>query len=160
MNEKLFQVGIKGIIQKDNAILLLVSQYDSTDQPLYDLPGGRIHQNETTTNETLTRELTEELPGVTNIKIQELIGAAVMPKNFPSGIGWLLLFYTVDATLPKTIKLTAEHTRFEWIDAARLEQIFHDQNRSEEFHQELYDICRQAITSKQKSRVSTVNATI
>ena len=51
-------VAQKALIEQDGKILLV--QYPSTDHYLWDLPGGRLHNDETAI-EGLVREVTEEI---------------------------------------------------------------------------------------------------
>lgn len=145
MDEKLFQVGVKGIIYKNNEILLLTGHYESSTKPVIDLPGGRIHKDDTTVEQTLLRELTEELPGISDIEVGQLIGATHMPKDFPGGIGWLLLYYAVSAVIPDPVRLTNEHEKYEWVTLDRVTEIFQDTKKSADFHSEMYEVCRTAL---------------
>jgi 8-oxo-dGTP diphosphatase len=112
-NEKLFNVGVKGIIQDSKrGIILLHRDYKSGD--FWDMPGGRIDQDEDF-KDTLLRELAEELPGITNIKIGKLLGAFRLKKDINENVSLVLLYFLVDARLPDEVKLSDEHESYVWI---------------------------------------------
>jgi ADP-ribose pyrophosphatase YjhB (NUDIX family) len=59
MAERLFQVGIKGLI-RDNAGKILLLEIPKGTESYWDLPGGRMDEGETF-KQTLARELREEI---------------------------------------------------------------------------------------------------
>ncbi|NBX97491.1 NUDIX hydrolase [bacterium] len=101
---KKFNVGVKGIIKTDQGYLILKHAKGH-----FDTPGGRIDDNEDF-KDTLQRELGEELPGITNIEIGDLIGAFRLQKDIDGDISLVLLYFLVNATLPDPIALSEEHT--------------------------------------------------
>jgi 8-oxo-dGTP diphosphatase len=109
---KHFFVGVKAVIIKDGKILLLK---DSSRPDFWDVPGGRIDENETI-QEALLRELDEELPGIINPRIGNLIDAYRIPGSIKDDMGLVLLFYAVEADFPEKITLSSEHTEYEWLD--------------------------------------------
>ena len=108
---KNFFVGVKAIVIKDDKILLLK---DSSRPDFWDVPGGRIDDNETI-EQTLLRELTEELPSHTNPHIGELLNAYRIPGSIKDDLGLVLLFYRVDVDFDGEITLSSEHTGYEWL---------------------------------------------
>jgi len=68
MAEKVFNIGIKGVIIKDNKVLLLRANAATGRKDIWEMPGGRIDKGETIT-QTLVRELKEEVTGIKNIKM-------------------------------------------------------------------------------------------
>ena len=66
---KKFYVGVKGLIKTDQGYLIL-----KHTKGHYDTPGGRIDGNEGF-EQTLRRELSEELPGISDIVVGDLVGA-------------------------------------------------------------------------------------
>jgi 8-oxo-dGTP pyrophosphatase MutT (NUDIX family) len=60
MAPKRFQIGVKGIIVVGDHVLLLKRAGDAMG-PFWETPGGRMEEGETV-EETLRRELAEELP--------------------------------------------------------------------------------------------------
>jgi 8-oxo-dGTP pyrophosphatase MutT (NUDIX family) len=109
---KTFFVGVKGVIAKDNHILLLKK---NGDRPFWDVPGGRINEGETI-GQTLVRELKEELPSLATITVAELLSAHALTRNIQDTTSLTLLFYRVEATFTSDdIKLSSEHSEYEWM---------------------------------------------
>jgi 8-oxo-dGTP diphosphatase len=128
--EKLFHVGVKALITDyENNILLLKSPGWKKEkiEEHWDIPGGRVEEGNTLI-ETLNREIKEET-GITEIINEEFITAVVSNHKFTieSGhnVGLVLFIYEVDIPDNVTIKLSDEHTAYEWVDkreaARRLE---------------------------------------
>ena len=107
---KKFNVGVKGIIKTDQGYLILKHAKGH-----YDIPGGRIDDNEDF-KDTLQRELNEELPGIKDIVIGDLIGAFRLQKDIDGDISLVLLYFLVDATLPDPIALSEEHTDYLFVN--------------------------------------------
>ena len=108
---KNFFVGVKAVIVKDGKVLLLK---DSSRPDFWDVPGGRIDDNETI-EQTLLRELSEELPTHKNPVIGELLNAYRIPGSIKDDLGLVLLFYKVDVDFDGEITLSSEHTEYEWL---------------------------------------------
>lgn len=110
---KKFYVGVKGVVRdKNRGIILLHRDYKSGDY--WDVPGGRIDGDEDLT-QALTRELDEELPGITSIKVGELLGAHRLQKDIEGDTSLVLLYFLVDATLPDPVILSEEHESYTWL---------------------------------------------
>lgn len=120
MSLKLFYVGIKGLIKQNEEVLLLKSQ-DQTGKKYWDIPGGRMNEGEEI-QQTLERELKEELLTIQNIEVGSLIQAYKLPHNLHDGSGLMLLFFTVKADLP-TIALSHEHSGYAWIGKDEVAQL-------------------------------------
>jgi 8-oxo-dGTP pyrophosphatase MutT (NUDIX family) len=103
---KKFNVGVKGIIKTDQGYLILKHVKGH-----YDIPGGRIDDDEDF-KDTLTRELGEELPGITSIEISDLIGAYRLHKDIDGDVSLVLLYFLVNAILPDPVVLSEEHTEY------------------------------------------------
>ncbi len=129
MPEKLFQVGIKALIENDEGRILLL---DSGDWHLkhqkrhWDIPGGRIQEGHSALY-TLKREIEEET-GIKTIIESEFFTAVVSNFNIPVGgqkIGLILMVYKVKIPKNSKIILSEEHTGYEWVSrkmaAARLD---------------------------------------
>lgn len=113
MGMKKFYVGVKGVVREQGkGFLLLRRDYKSGD--FWDTPGGRIDGSEEF-EDTLKRELIEELPGITGIKIGDLLGAFRLQKDIDGDISLVLLYFLVDAKLPEPIRLSEEHDSHIWV---------------------------------------------
>ncbi len=117
---KKFYVGVKGIVHDNRGYLLLRSA-----KGYWDIPGGRI-DGEETIEQTLRRELSEELPSITVQSITSLQGAFRMPKDIEEDTGLVLLYYLVEAKLPEQVILSEEHENILW--GADIESIPDDLN--------------------------------
>lgn len=106
-----FSVGIKAVIVKDGKVLLLHKR----SKDLWEGPGGKIDENETI-DETLQRELAEELVGIKNIQIGEILHAQRLPGKVLGDTALLLVWYRVDADFPDGINLSDEHDAYAWLD--------------------------------------------
>lgn len=118
MNEQLFQIGVKALIQDpEGRILLVHKQADKSPERRYegywDIPGGRMKDESVI--RTLEREVEEEL-GVSRLVIGELFDAGIA-KFTVRGASLFLLTYR--CTLPKgaEIRLSEEHDKFKWVNA-------------------------------------------
>jgi len=105
---KSFHIAAKGLICSEGNILLL------RDGQFWDLPGGRIDDDESP-KQTLIRELTEELPGIKDVKIGQLVGwhraRTYSPKKDHA---LMLIIFLVEAQLPEPIQLSHEHQEAKW----------------------------------------------
>lgn len=100
-----FNIGVKAMILQDNRLLLLKRR----DHGVWEVPGGRINVGESL-EETLCREIPEELPGARLIAINRLLHAEQTDFKLPNGNSLMLLFYDVEVELPPTSHLSEEHT--------------------------------------------------
>lgn len=107
---KTFYVGIKGLVRDPSRGVLLLHK-PSGKNGFWELPGGRIDGDESFES-TLIRELNEELPGIKNIEIGELLGAFRVSKEYPDNTGLVLLYFDVQATLPDSVVISDEHDDF------------------------------------------------
>jgi 8-oxo-dGTP diphosphatase len=132
MPPKLFYIGIKGLIVKDNKVLVL--RHNETDY--WDIPGGRISEGEEI-SETLQRELSEELPSIKNIIVNDLLYVYRLPRNLSDGNGLILLMYKVTAQLD-SVELSHEHRDFRWVSKEEVELLGKgdDQTQIEEGYRE------------------------
>lgn len=113
-----FNVGCKAIIIQDGKVLLLKGEKKGRN--LWDAPGGRIDDDETI-QETLVRELHEELPGIQNIEIHELLSAFRVPGMPLGDKGLVLLFHRVTAEFPDGVRVSEEHDSYEWMPIDEIE---------------------------------------
>jgi len=120
-NEKLFQIGVKALITNDKDEILVL---DSGDWHLkhqtqhWDIPGGRIQEGHTVL-ETLQREVEEET-GIKEIVNPQFFTAVVSNfKDIPFDghqVGLLLMVYKVEIPKNRDIKLSHEHSAYEWVN--------------------------------------------
>lgn len=108
---KQFFVGVKAVIVQNDKILLLK---DTSRPDFWDMPGGRIDDNETI-EQALLRELREELPSHREPKIGKLLNAYRIPGSIKDDLGLVLLFYKVDVTFRGDFTLSSEHSEHAWL---------------------------------------------
>ena len=96
-----YAISVKGVISDENRILLLKNERNE-----WDFPGGKLDKNDTIT-ETLIREVKEEL----NLDI--IINDLIHLENYTvNGINVLIIIYNVSINSSDFIKLSYEHTNF------------------------------------------------
>ena len=114
---KLFNVGVKAVVRNDNSLLLLRRELKDGLE-FWDLPGGRIEGDETF-QETLVRELNEELPNAKVLHMSESIeGVFRVSRDVENETGLILLYYTVDMEIPEELEISDEHKYYRWISDA------------------------------------------
>lgn len=111
-----FHVGVKAVITEGNYFLLVKRR----DYGHWELPGGRINCGETDLATSLKRELYEELPGIRDVCVGHLLQAKQADFTLADGSALMLLFFAVTATLPRTLRSSAEHTDAQWMDTDQL----------------------------------------
>lgn len=125
--EDSFHLGLKALIQnKKGEILVLKANLETFNSPAvehWDLPGGRIHQNEDTTSGP-RREVKKEI-GIDNLEIVELLDASISKMRISSlGVGLILFTYLCQIPDDQEIKLTDnEHTEFKWVTPQEAAQL-------------------------------------
>lgn len=107
---KKFFVGVKAIIYDEARGVLLLKH----EKGFWDVPGGRIDDNETI-EQTLGREISEELPGACLKQLGELKNAFRLQKDILDDTSLVLLYYIVEVELPGEIKLSDEHIEYIWV---------------------------------------------
>jgi len=112
-------VGVKGIVHCDNQCLLL--RKGIGEDAFWDVPGGRINDNETL-EQTLQRELREELPGIKNFSMGALVGAYRIDRDLSDGHALVLIFYEVE-TEKFEIALSSEHDDYRWFSSENLPEL-------------------------------------
>lgn len=106
--EKLFNVGVKGIVHTDEGYVLLRKVLSSGEE-FWDTPGGRINKDESF-EVALRRELDEELPGIKIDSIGQLEGVFRVSNDIKKDIGLVLLYYSVEADfMNNKVKISNEH---------------------------------------------------
>ena len=111
MPRQSFYIGVKAVISQAGKVLILKDKPRSK----WELPGGRIDGNQTI-EESLIRELAEEIPGAKLVKLGELLHAAAGDFTVENNHRLCLLFYAAEVALPSKIELSDEHTEFAWVD--------------------------------------------
>lgn len=123
-NEKLFYVGIKGLIKnKEGHYLLLeadVTGHSINTAVYWDIPGGRIEQGSDAIS-TLRREIQEET-GITELYDIAFLTSVISHHEILLGTdqkaGLVLMVYIVQIADDASIELSKEHTSYEWVEAA------------------------------------------
>lgn len=124
-HEKLFHVGVKGLITNAEGKILVLNVNtarfrDKTDEGHWDIPGGRI-QVGSDVKETLTREITEET-GVSAISdigfFTAVISNLQIPISETERVGLVLMIYKVTIPEDSQIVLNEENTEYEWVTPA------------------------------------------
>ena len=124
MSEKLFHVGLKGLItNQEGKILLLkadVSGHKINTNAYWDIPGGRIQKGQTV-NQALKREIKEET-GISDIGIPKLMTTVIsnheIPINDAQTAGLVLMIYKLQIKNSAKIRISSEHTAYEWVASA------------------------------------------
>lgn len=120
--EKLFYVGIKALIRNGEGKFLLLKastrNHSVNTDPYWDIPGGRIEEGAGAL-ETLRREIEEET-GINRIQDPEFFTAVISHHQIPfensRTAGLVLMVYTAQIPPGSSIKLSLEHTAYEWVD--------------------------------------------
>jgi len=116
MSEKNFHIGIKAVIvNKGKALVLKDLRFNG-----YDLPGGRIDSGEGI-EVALKRELDEEL-GLKKFTIGELLHVFERLDYGNKKASLMLIYFKVTAKIAK-IKLSKEHSQYQWISKKDLSEI-------------------------------------
>lgn len=121
MDDELFYVGVKGLIEnKEGKILLLqaiVKDPLVSTEPYWDLPGGRVQEGQTI-EEALRREIEEET-SVKNLSILTLFTTVIsnhLSKWQGRTTGLILVIYKAQISGGSKIRLSDEHLAYEWVD--------------------------------------------
>jgi 8-oxo-dGTP diphosphatase len=126
---KLFYVGIKGaIIQNGKILLLKTNDLLAEKQDFWELPGGRI-EDEETFEQALHRELREELPNIKDIVIYEMLHASRIKKDLKDNVSLTLIFFKVSADFDGKIQLSDEHIGYKWVDRAEASKLVQPETR-------------------------------
>lgn len=116
MQEDLFHLGAKALIQNKEGSVLLVYKVKS-DKSFWELPGGRVNREESL-NQGLIRELDEEL-GLTQT-ITPFPLSTFLTKSrirIPDGdVGLVLSVFQVKSPEGFIPQLSSEHTQYGWFN--------------------------------------------
>jgi 8-oxo-dGTP pyrophosphatase MutT (NUDIX family) len=115
-----FYIGVKAVIIHQQKLLVL-NRAHSASGAFPDLPGGRMEAGESI-EAALRRELAEELPGMPEFEIGEILLARRRAQPFLDGTEFCLLYFRV--TVPEfEIRLSEEHSGYEWMGRAEIDQL-------------------------------------
>jgi len=122
---KTFYVGIKGVIIRDDKVLILRSNAKNGRRDMWEIPGGRI-DGEETIDQTLIRELHEELPNIRDIHIGEVLDAHRLPWDIDGNNSLTLIFYRVSADFEGDPEISDEHIDWRWATKAEALDLVQD----------------------------------
>lgn len=107
MEEQLYFLGIKAIIQNKNGKILILKHSGG----YWDFPGGRTNQDESI-SDCLLREVQEET-GIS--KLQNISPRKMLLTKFkPQNKGLILWYHTCNIEEEENIILSNEHTEYLW----------------------------------------------
>ncbi len=124
-----YHVSLKAILKnKKGEVLILKADSEGTFAGFYDLPGGRIDEDEFSVPlpEILKREILEEIGNVT-VQINEIpvaVGRHLIKKEHAHSekdIPVLYVFYEVNLKNDSEIFISEEHEGFQWVELRELE---------------------------------------
>ncbi len=123
------EIGVKAIIERDDAILLIrrseigaISVYQNLTSA-WDIPGGRINFTENL-EEGLEREVAEE----TRLRIKEIRGVLEVKKVFRNERECIVRVTYVCSVYDGSVILSREHTEAEWFQKQALTKLEYKDN--------------------------------
>lgn len=123
MAEKKFFVGVKGVAIKDGKVLLIKSDSKVEGRDHWEVPGGRIDDDETI-DQALAREFQEEV-GATNIVKHEVLHAHRIEHDIKDDTGLMLIFFRVTGDFDEEITLSTEHVEHRWLNFEEAVKLAH-----------------------------------
>jgi 8-oxo-dGTP diphosphatase len=108
---KTFFVGIKGVIVSNDKVLLLQKRGEGD---FWEVPGGRVDANESL-DQTLIRELQEEVPNIEKIKVGRVLDAYRLHKDIEDNVSLTLIFFKVEAEFNGDPQISQEHQAWQWV---------------------------------------------
>ena len=133
MAERLFQIGIKAVITNDEGKILLLAMGElGTPSERWDIPGGRMDDNETF-EQTLARELDEEIDCEHDGTLEHV--ATVLTKHTVTvdegEVGLVIVAYRTQLAPGSIITLKDYETGYEWCDMALAAERLHHKYQPE-----------------------------
>lgn len=113
MAMKKFYVGVKAIIHDEKRGYLVLKHKEGH----HDIPGGRI-DGEDDFEQTIRRELAEEVPGTELVAVKDLVGTFRLPKDIDGDTSLVLLYFLVAAKVPDDMQLGDEHDSHLWVSTS------------------------------------------
>lgn len=113
------------MIIRDGKVLVLRANKAVERRDIWEMPGGRIDDDETI-EQTLNRELLEELPNIKNVQIHEILHAFRLPWNIDDDKSLFLTFYKVSADFEGDPQISEEHVDWKWADIAEATELLED----------------------------------
>ena len=107
---------------KDDKVLLVKG---NKQRDFWEVPGGRIDGTESI-EETLKRELKEEIANVRNIKIGNILAAYRVQHDIADDISLILIFYEVTADFDGEPQLSEEHEEWKWATKEEALKLVHN----------------------------------
>ena len=125
-------VAVKGLICVGDSLLIL--QKGLNENSHWDVPGGRLNDNESL-DEALVRELSEELPTLKSYTVSGIVGAYRLMESVDDK-ALIFIFYKIKAQKFE-INLSSEHVAYRWITKETLPNLLNSKHKIEKGY---YDI--------------------
>ncbi len=114
--EDCFHLSAKALIHNDEGKLLLLQKNIKKSEPLWDLPGGRIHKNESL-EDALKREIDEE----TGLQVLQVVPLVMVLANIrlpiqTGDVGLILAIYLCSTPYNCSVQLSSEYIRSDWFE--------------------------------------------
>jgi len=136
---KKFYIGIKGVIVLNSKVLLM-KKLDQEGKVFWDIPGGRMNENEEILD-ALVREMKEEVPSIGKFEVGKLLSAYKLDRDLKDGYGLMLLFYSIK-TDSLDVQISDEHIGYQWFSLEDLDDV----DSSEAYMPEGYlEVARKAV---------------
>lgn len=115
-NPQLFSVSVKGIIQRQETILIL----KVANTEFWELPGAKTDKDQDAAA-ILRQSIKQKLPKARNIGIKQVIYASQDQFPLDQSVKIMLTYYDVKAWLGKSVKLSHEHEASHWVKLAEID---------------------------------------
>ena len=133
MSEDIFQLGVKALIKNKKGEILLLrtnpAKLSANFLNHWDLPGGRLHKGESLL-EALKREVAEETGIIDLIIIAQVVSVIsnfrIPLKTTPKiseSTGLLLVIYECTLAENVTVKISAEHLEYMWLEVTKAREL-------------------------------------
>ncbi|MCB9802985.1 NUDIX hydrolase [Candidatus Nomurabacteria bacterium] len=116
MSNKIQQISVKAVFQKDNKVLLVKDLKN-----VWELPGGRIEHGENP-EETLKREIEEEL-GWKNIQIEKILDSWSFTSQVQNSQYHFVILTYLCSTQEDEVKENEEYTEYKWTPLSEMDSL-------------------------------------